>query len=60
MRYKDTCSLRLNFIPTQALNNITHTGHRVLRSDGPNHSKHLCVLVFLHLLMLTLGCPSFL
>jgi hypothetical protein len=32
------------------------SGRRVLRPDGPNHSKPLSVLVFLHL-RLTLGSP---
>lgn len=33
---------------------------RVLRSDGLNHSKSMCVLMFLHHLRLNLSYPFFL
>lgn len=36
------------------------SGCSVLRFSGPNHSKHLCVLVFLHVHRLILGSSSFL
>jgi hypothetical protein len=52
-----TSSYRLNTIHAQALGNTTHNGRKVLCSGGPNHSKPLCVLMFLHLHKLTLGCP---
>jgi hypothetical protein len=32
---------------------------RVLRFGGPNHSKPLCVIVFVHLIRQTLGCPCY-
>lgn len=42
---------------TQALCTTTHRGVGVLRSGGLNHSNLLCVLVFIHLIRQTLGCP---
>jgi hypothetical protein len=37
----------------QALKQYITQWSRVLRSGGPNHSKSLCVLVFLHIFQLT-------
>jgi hypothetical protein len=43
---------------TLKLSAIQHpSGRRLLRSGGPNHSKHSCVLVFLHHIRLTLDSP---
>jgi hypothetical protein len=42
---------------SQALNNTTHKWSRVLRYGSPNHSKLLCVLVFVHFIRQTIGCP---
>ena len=36
----------LNLLRAQA---IQHSGHRVLRTGGPNHSKPVVFIVFLHL-----------
>src|SRR6185312_15928637 len=35
--------------PLESTSNTTHSGRRVLRSGGPNHSKHAVFIVFLHL-----------
>jgi hypothetical protein len=42
---------------TQTFDNTTHKWSMVLRYDGSNHSKPSCVLVFIHLIRQTLGCP---
>jgi hypothetical protein len=62
---EDTCDIRdmLSHVHPDSLklSTIQHSsGSRVLRSGGPNHSKSSCVLVFHHLLRLTLGNPLFL
>jgi hypothetical protein len=35
--------------PLESTSNTTHSGRRVLRSSGPNHSKPAVFIVFLHL-----------
>ena len=35
--------------PLESASNTTHSGRRVLRSGGPNHSKPVVFIVFLHL-----------
>src|SRR6185369_10094579 len=35
--------------PLESTSNTTHSGRRVLRSGGPNHSKSAVFAVFLHL-----------
>jgi hypothetical protein len=42
---------------SQALSKTTHKWNRLLRYGGPNHSKSLCVLVFIHFIRQTLDRP---
>lgn len=61
---KDTCDEKGQVLSNSDSSSTTHNGCRVLRSDSPNHSKSLCVLVFIllyrltssPLLILGLGC----
>jgi hypothetical protein len=41
---------------SQTFDNTTHKWSMVLRYDGSNHSKPLCVLAFIYLIRQTLGC----
>ena len=45
--------------PLESTSNTTHSGRRVLRSGGPNHSKPIMFIVFLHLDLLILATPKY-
>src|SRR6185369_8306387 len=53
--HSDSCWTQLQALPGSS--NTTHSGRRVLRSGGPNHSKPAVFIVFLREIEIILANP---